>query len=145
MITARRFVRSHKNGISDREGNRASSTVGIVSPTMTQKATIPPNALHNQHLPVHKDYPMYVQYPLRHRNGYKTRPAKAMFDGRLERIGTAELRVDDYQLDSPVNDYSESNEEEGACNEASVAKSVGLPDDACSSALCQPPFTPKGL
>jgi hypothetical protein len=44
-VQPRRFVRSHRKDMSDREGNRASRTRGMVSPTMTQKATMPPNAL----------------------------------------------------------------------------------------------------
>jgi hypothetical protein len=42
---ARLLVSSHKNGMSLSEGNNESMTLGIVSPTMTQKATMPPNAL----------------------------------------------------------------------------------------------------
>ena len=47
-MTARRFVNSHRKGMLEREGKAASTTRGIVSPTITQKATIPPNALQNQ-------------------------------------------------------------------------------------------------
>jgi hypothetical protein len=39
------FVRSQRKDMSDKEGNRAFMTRGIVSPTMTQNATMPPNAL----------------------------------------------------------------------------------------------------
>lgn len=45
MMMARRFVNSQRKDISASEGKRASRTRGIVSPTMTEKATIPPNAL----------------------------------------------------------------------------------------------------
>lgn len=45
MMMARRFVRSHRKDMSDKEGNKAVITRGIVSPTMTQNATMPPNAL----------------------------------------------------------------------------------------------------
>jgi len=44
-MMARRFVRSHRKDMSDKEGNKAVITRGIVSPTMTQNATMPPNAL----------------------------------------------------------------------------------------------------
>lgn len=45
MIIARRLVRSQRKGISERAGKNASKTRGMVSPTITQKATMPPNAL----------------------------------------------------------------------------------------------------
>jgi hypothetical protein len=45
IMTARRSVKSHRNDVSYRDGNSASITLGIVSPTMTQKASMPPNAL----------------------------------------------------------------------------------------------------
>ena len=45
MMTARLLVKSHKNGRLDREGKSAAITLGIVSPMMTQKATMPPKAL----------------------------------------------------------------------------------------------------
>ena len=45
IITARRFVRSHKNDIFSNEGNKAFMTCGMVSPIMIQKAIMPPNAL----------------------------------------------------------------------------------------------------
>jgi len=38
-------VRSHKKWLSSKDGNRADMTCGIVSPTMMQKAIIPPKAL----------------------------------------------------------------------------------------------------
>lgn len=44
-ITALRSVRSHRKWLFSREGKRADITCGIVSPTITQKATIPPKAL----------------------------------------------------------------------------------------------------
>ena len=45
IMTARRFVKSHRNGMLANEGKRASRTFGMVSPTMTQNATMPPKAL----------------------------------------------------------------------------------------------------
>src|SRR4051812_28325329 len=43
-MTARRSVRSQRNDISRRDGNNAPSTCGMVSPTIMQNATMPPNA-----------------------------------------------------------------------------------------------------
>ena len=45
MIIARLSVRIHRNGVLGKLGNIAVMTCGIVSPTMMQNATIPPNAL----------------------------------------------------------------------------------------------------
>lgn len=45
IMMARLFVRSQRKDMSDKAGKRASMTLGIVSPTITQKATMPPNAL----------------------------------------------------------------------------------------------------
>lgn len=45
IITARRFVKSQRNGMSDKEGNKADITCGMVSPTIMQNASIPPKAL----------------------------------------------------------------------------------------------------
>lgn len=47
IMTARRLVRSQRKDMSANDGNKASITLGIVSPTMTQNATIPPNALYS--------------------------------------------------------------------------------------------------
>lgn len=45
IITALLLVKSHRKGSSDNDGNNATITLGIVSPMMTQKATMPPKAL----------------------------------------------------------------------------------------------------
>lgn len=45
MIIARLLVRSHRKDMSDKDGKSAAITLGIVSPMMTQKATMPPKAL----------------------------------------------------------------------------------------------------
>jgi hypothetical protein len=45
MMMARRLVSSQRKDMSAKEGKREFITRGMVSPTMTQKATIPPNAL----------------------------------------------------------------------------------------------------
>ena len=50
MMTARLLVKSHKNGRLDRDGKSAAITLGIVSPMMTQKATMPPKALRRAQL-----------------------------------------------------------------------------------------------
>ena len=44
-MTARRSVRSHKNGVLGNDGNSAARTCGIVSPTIMQNAIMPPKAL----------------------------------------------------------------------------------------------------
>lgn len=44
-MTARLSVNSHKNGMLDNAGNKALMTCGMVSPTMMQKAIMPPKAL----------------------------------------------------------------------------------------------------
>lgn len=53
MIMARRLVRSQRNSVSSREGKMARKTVGIVSPMMMQKASMPPNALYQPPKSVH--------------------------------------------------------------------------------------------
>ena len=45
MITALLLVRSHRKGSLDKVGKSAAITLGIVSPIITQKATMPPKAL----------------------------------------------------------------------------------------------------
>jgi hypothetical protein len=51
-MTAFLLVRSQRKDMSDNAGNRESRTRGMVSPTMTQKATMPPNALHAVNTPL---------------------------------------------------------------------------------------------
>lgn len=48
IMTALRSVSSQRNDISDRDGKKESMTLGMVSPTITQNATMPPNALSSQ-------------------------------------------------------------------------------------------------
>ena len=50
IITARLLVRSHRKGMSDKDGKSAAITLGIVSPMITQKATMPPKALQGDQL-----------------------------------------------------------------------------------------------
>ena len=52
IMTALLLVRSQRKDMSDNEGKRESKTRGIVSPTMTQKATMPPNALQSVNTPL---------------------------------------------------------------------------------------------
>lgn len=44
-IVAFLFARSHKKGVDGRDGKMAVMTCGMVSPTMMQKAIMPPKAL----------------------------------------------------------------------------------------------------
>ena len=44
-MTALLFVKAERTGMWDKEGKRAARTCGIVSPTITQNAIIPPKAL----------------------------------------------------------------------------------------------------
>lgn len=44
-MTACLFARSHKKGADGRDGKMAVMTCGMVSPTMMQKAIMPPKAL----------------------------------------------------------------------------------------------------
>lgn len=48
IMTAFLFVKSHRKGVLGKEGKAAAMTCGMVSPTMIQKATIPPNALNER-------------------------------------------------------------------------------------------------
>lgn len=87
--------------------------------------------------------PVHIQYPLRQRNGHQARLAEAVLDGGLERVGAAELRVDDYELYGPVDGHGETNEKEGACDEARVVEGIGLAYDACASASRQQRSNPQ--
>jgi hypothetical protein len=138
IMTARRSVRSHRNDVSDRDGNNASMTFGIVSPTMTQKATMPPNALESVSAYSIRATPCHIQHPLCQRYGHQTRPPKAMLHGSLERVCAAEFRVDDDQADGPVHNDCKGDEENGACDEASLTEGVGLSDDSSTSVSSQP-------
>lgn len=53
---------------------------------------------------------------------------------RLERVGPAELRVDDNEADCPVDDERKSNKEQGAREQAGVFEGVGLSDDTGTAA-----------
>jgi hypothetical protein len=131
---ARRFVRSQRNGISSSEGKSAASTRGIVSPTMTQKAIMPPNALSKSQARQAAVLMTDSQHPLRQRNGDQARLAKTVFYRRLEGIGAAELGVDDNEPDGPVHRYSQTDKEHRACDKTCVAEGIRLADNACASA-----------
>ena len=45
IMTACLFVKSHRKGVVDNAGKSALITWGILSPTMIQKAIMPPKAL----------------------------------------------------------------------------------------------------
>lgn len=67
-------------------------TWGIVSPTMMQKAIIPPKALYMSAISTwHVGNRDGLQGPLGNGNGNEARLSKAMLDRRLEGVGTAEL------------------------------------------------------
>ena len=50
MIIALLLVKSHRNGSLGKVGKSAVITLGIVSPIITQKATMPPKALKGSQL-----------------------------------------------------------------------------------------------
>lgn len=132
IIMARRLVRSQRKDMSSSEGNKALMTLGMESPTMTQKATMPPKALHHVSRGMPNITP-YLQKPLCQRNSHEPRLAKAVLYRSLERVGPAELGVYDNQADGPVDNDGHANEEDGACDEAGVAKGIGLANDASAS------------
>ena len=146
IMTARLLVSSHRNGMSWREGNKWSMTWGIVSPMMTQNAIMPPKALQRVSSATlgRSKCNINIQEPLGQRYGHEPRLPKAVLYCRLERVGPAELRVDDNQADGPVDDDGEANEQDGARQEAGVPEGVGLADDAgtaarvsrCSLVMC---------
>ena len=85
MMTARLLVKSHKNGRSSRDGKSAAITLGIVSPMMTQKATMPPKALKKAHLALALiEAWSCIQGELGDGNCNESRGAKAMFHSSIE-------------------------------------------------------------
>ena len=85
MITARLLVKSHRNGISDRDGKSAAITLGIVSPMMTQKATMPPKALEGVSLAFALfEVPVCIQSELGYGNCNESGSAKAVFHCSVE-------------------------------------------------------------
>lgn len=72
IMMALLLVSSQRNDISAKEGNIESKTLGIVSPTTTQNATMPPKALYavnNLHSVCRG---VNIQDPLRERYGYQS-------------------------------------------------------------------------
>ena len=135
IMIARLLVSSQRNDMSAKEGNIESKTLGIVSPTTTQKATIPPKALYAVNTLGCTCRKVNIQEPLRERYRYQPRFPKTMLYRSLERIGAAELGIDDDEPYSPVYHDGKTDEEGGACQEACIANSVWLADDTSSSAL----------
>ena len=72
------LVSSHRKDMSDKEGKNDSMTLGIVSPIITQKATIPPKALCAVNTCAFRCHENDVQEPLRQGYSDKTRFTKAM-------------------------------------------------------------------
>lgn len=85
MITARLLVKSHRKGMSDKDGNSAAITLGIVSPMITQKATMPPKALkERQSVLALLEVRLCIQCPLGDGNRNKSGCAKAVLHSSIE-------------------------------------------------------------
>jgi hypothetical protein len=69
IMMARLLVNSQRNDMSANEGNSESKTLGIVSPTTTQNATMPPNALYAVNTLAPTWRKVNIQEPLR--EGYR--------------------------------------------------------------------------
>jgi hypothetical protein len=134
---ARLLASSHRNGMSLSEGNIASMTLGIVSPTMTQKATMPPNALQGISTSWQMQVVLHVQQPLRQRYRDQPRLSETMLDGGLERVGATELRVYNDKANGPVDDDSQADQEDCAGDETGISNGVWLANNAGTSVLCQ--------
>ena len=109
-------------------------TWGIVSPTITQNAIMPPKALQEVSNQTSVPFTTHVQEPLRDGDGNKTGFPKAMLYRRLERVGAAKLRIDHDQTNGPVHDDCEPNEQDGTRKKTGVLKGVRLSDDAGAAA-----------
>lgn len=95
-----------------------------------QKASMPPKALRKSqlyHLGSGEEF--HSQSPLRDR--YRDEPvlAETMLHRGLERVRTAELRVNDNQPDRPVDRNRQSDEENQARHHARLTHCVWLSDD----------------
>ena len=111
-MTARRSVKSHKTGVFERDGKVAAKTCGIVSPTMMQKASMPPNALYMLVGVLVGPAGLRLQGPLGDGDGNEARPAIAVFHGGLEGVCAAELRICDNEADGPVHRDGEGYEQD---------------------------------
>jgi hypothetical protein len=60
-----------------------------------------------------------------------------VLNGRLKRVGATELRIYNKEANGPVHGDGEADEEDGACDQACVAKGIWLPDDASATATHQ--------
>jgi len=70
IMIARLLVSSQRNGMSAKEGNMECKTLGIVSPTTTQNATMPPKALYVVNTLAARSCRVNIQEPLRERYRY---------------------------------------------------------------------------
>lgn len=61
MMIARRSVRSQRSSVSSSDGKMARKTVGIVSPIIMQKASMPPKALYQTIELVHRSQGYFVE------------------------------------------------------------------------------------
>lgn len=52
---------------------------------------------------------------------------------RLERVGTAELRINHNQTDCPIHDDRKPDQQDGACEKTSVLEGVRLSNDASAA------------
>ena len=71
-MIARLLVSSHRKDVSARVGNNEFMTLGIVSPMIMQKATMPPKALYAVNICVFRCHEDDVQEPLRQGYSYET-------------------------------------------------------------------------
>ena len=85
MITALLSVKSHRKGSSDKDGKSAAITLGIVSPMMTQKATMPPKALKGAQLVLALFETRFcIQGELSDGDRNESRGAKAVFHSSIQ-------------------------------------------------------------
>ena len=139
IIMARRSVSNQKKDLVFSSGKKPATTLGIVSPTIMQKATMPPKALRTVSVSVLRvrrsvcPVSNYLQSPLCDRYGYQARLSIALMHGRLERVCPAHLGIGNDQSDSPVDDQGQSNEKDDACKKASLTESIRLTNDAGTS------------
>jgi hypothetical protein len=115
IITARLLVSSQRNDMSAKEGNSESRTLGIVSPTTTQNATMPPKALYAVNILPSTCRRANVQEPLCERYRYQPRFPETMLYSSLERVGATKLGVYDDESYGPVYDDGKADQEGGAC------------------------------
>lgn len=109
-------------------------TWGMVSPTMMQKAIMPPKALGMLTISTRRvGNGDGLQGPLGNGNGNKAGFSKAMLDCCLEGIGTAELRICDDQTNGPINSDGQDDEEDDTCKQTGLAKGIRLANDTSTT------------